>query len=107
MLSEPEQRALEAIEERLQTEDPDLCRSLDVPLDRAAILPRRWLFAGALVSSGLGVLTAVLGVLSLSLVLIFLGCLVTGISWGSYLLLRQGPAQREADGTATEGWTWA
>lgn len=107
MLSDPEQRALEAIEQQLHTEDPDFCRTLDTPLDEQQITRRRWLFAGAVISGTLGALTAVLGVLALSLGLIFLGCLVTGISWGAYLLLRQGPVQHQVDGTTTEGWTWA
>ena len=108
MLSEPEQRALDAIEQQMHTEDPAFCRTLDTPLDKRLVTRRRWLFAGAVVSGVLGVLTAVLGVLALSFGLIFMGCLVTGVSWGAYLLLRQGPVlQQQTDGTATEGWTWA
>ncbi len=99
MLSEPEQRALDAIEQQMHTEDPDFCRTLDSPLDRSMIHRRRWLFAGAVVSGVLGVLTAVLGALALSFGLIFMGCLVTGVSWGAYMLLRQGPVlQQQTDG---------
>jgi hypothetical protein len=107
MLSEPEQRALEALEARMQAEDPDLCRKLDQPLDRAARARRRWLLAAAIGALVLGLGAAVLGVLAFSLGLVFFGCLVAATSWGAFVMLHRGTLQRPAGGATATGWTWA
>jgi hypothetical protein len=107
MLSEPEQRALEALEAQLQAEDPALCHRLDQPLDRAARVRRRWLLATAVGALVLGLASAVLGVLAFSLGLVFFGCLVAATSWGAFVMLHRGPLQQPAGGATATGWTWA
>ena len=107
MLSEPEQRALEALEAQMQAEDPALCQRLDQPLDRAARLRKRWLFAAAIGSLTLGLAAAVLGVFAFSLALVFFGCLIAGTSWGAFVMLQRGSLQPPAGGATATGWTWA
>jgi len=107
MLSEQEQRALEALEAQMQAEDPELCQRLHQPLDRAARVRRRWLLAAAIGALALGLIAAVLGVLAFSLGLVFFGCLIAATSWGAFVMLHRGSLQRPAGGATATGWTWA
>jgi hypothetical protein len=107
MLSEPEQRALAALEAQMQAEDPALCRKLDQPLDRAARTRRRWGLAAACGALVIGLGAAVLGVLAFSLGLVFFGCLIAATSWGAFVMLHRGAVQRPAGGATATGWTWA
>jgi len=107
MLSESEQRALDALEAQMRADDPALCHKLDQPLDRAVRVRKRWLGAAAIGALVLGLASAVLGVLAFSLGLVFFGCLIAATSWGAFVMLHRGTLQRPAGGATATGWTWA